>query len=112
YEGTLVGVLYHPEASPAAASFAGQFRAAYGREADSFAALGYDATRLLALAAAEGGADRSSIREYLAGVGRGGRPAYAGVTGEIRFDDNGDPVAKPFRIGEIRGGAVVLSEGR
>src|SRR5690606_28793009 len=41
YDGTLVGVLFHPESSPAAAAFAAQFRRAFGREADSFAALAY-----------------------------------------------------------------------
>lgn len=112
YDGTLVGVLYHPQASAASAAFASQFRAVYGREADSFAALGYDATRLLALAAREAAPERAAIREYLAEVGRGGNPAYAGVTGPIRFDDNGDPVDKSFDIGVLSGGTVALQEVR
>jgi branched-chain amino acid transport system substrate-binding protein len=110
YEGTLVGVLFHPDASPLATAFAAQFREAFGREPDSFAALGYDATRLIAEAARAAGADRASIREHLAGVGRDGRPAYQGVTGTIRFDENGDPVDKQFSVGAVRGGRIVLGE--
>jgi branched-chain amino acid transport system substrate-binding protein len=55
FEGTRVGLLFHPDASPAARAFADRFRAAYGREPDSFAALGYDATHLLARAAGANG---------------------------------------------------------
>lgn len=110
FDGTLVGLLYHRDHSPAARDFADRFRAAFGREPDSFAALGYDATRLLAEAARESGADRESIREHLARVGReGGAPAFAGVTGTIRFDENGDPVQKEFAVGEIRGGDILLT---
>jgi branched-chain amino acid transport system substrate-binding protein len=110
YEGTLVGVLFHPEASPLATAFAAQFRETFGREPDSFAALGYDATRLIAEAAQQAGADRASIRAYLAGIGREGSPAYQGVTGTIRYDDNGDPVDKQFSVGVVRGGRIVLGE--
>lgn len=113
FEGTLVGLLYHRDRSAAARGFAERFRAAYGREADSFAALGYDATRLLATAAAEGGANREAIRRYLAGVGRsGGAEPFPGVTGTIRFDGHGDPVQKEFAVGEIRGGDLLLTAPR
>jgi branched-chain amino acid transport system substrate-binding protein len=109
YDGTLVGLLYHPDASPAALAFADRFRAAFGREPDSFAALGYDATHLLARAAREGGPSRRRIRDHLAGVGRaGGSPPFPGVTGTLRLDANGDPAAKAFAVGEIRGGRIVL----
>lgn len=109
FDGTMVGLLFHPDASPAARRFAERFRAAYHREPDAFAALGYDATRLLALAATEAGARRSSIRDYLAEVGAtGGRPPFAGVTGTIRFDAQGDPIAKGFNLGSMRGGKIIL----
>lgn len=112
FDETLVGVLFHPDASPRSAAFAAQFRAAYGREADSFAALAYDATRLVAEAAREAGPDRIAIRDYLAGVGREGAPPYEGVTGTIRFDANGDPVDKEFAVGEIHQGRIRLTDGR
>jgi branched-chain amino acid transport system substrate-binding protein len=113
YEGTLVGLLYHPDASPDARRFADAFRRAYGHEPDSFAACAYDAVMLLARAARQAGPDREAIRRYLAGVGSGaeGSPPFAGAAGTLRFDRNGDPVDKSFAIGAIRGGAVVL-EGR
>jgi branched-chain amino acid transport system substrate-binding protein len=111
FDGTLVGVLFHADASPRAGAFAAQFRSATGREADSFAALGYDATLLLAQAAREAGPDRKSIRDYLALVGREDRPAYEGVTGTIRFDGNGDAVDKEFAIGMIRDGRIHLAGG-
>jgi branched-chain amino acid transport system substrate-binding protein len=113
FEGTMVGLLYHPDASPESRSFAERFRAAYGREPDSFAALGYDAALLLARAVAEAGADRERVRAYLAGVGReGGVPAFAGVTGTLRFDASGDPVDKGFAVGVIRGGRIHLQAER
>lgn len=112
YEGTRVGVLFHPDASPAAAAFAAQFRGTYGREADSFAALGYDATRLLAQALRQAGPDRAAVRDYLAAVGTGGNPAFQGVSGTIRFDANGDPVGKDFAVGVIRDGRIVLERRR
>lgn len=108
YDGTLVGLLYHPDASAAAREFADRFRAVYGREPDSFAALGYDATMLLAQAVEDAGADRRSIQRYLASVGRNGTPAFPGATGAIRFDEHGDPVEKGFAVGEIRDGAILL----
>lgn len=109
FDGTMVGLLFHPDASTASAHFAERFRAAFHREPDSFAALGYDATRLLATAAEAAGPRRSSIREYLARLGReGGTPPYEGVTGTIRFDANGDPVAKDFHVGSMKSGRITL----
>ncbi len=112
FDGTMVGLLYHPQESTEATKFAAAFQAAYGRPPDSFAALGYDAVRLLARAAAAAGPDRKAIRDYLAAVGRpGGSPPYLGAAGVIRFDQNGDPQGKQFAIGVIRGGAMQLAEG-
>jgi branched-chain amino acid transport system substrate-binding protein len=111
YDGALVGLLFHPDATAASRSFAERFRAAYDREPDSFAALGYDATLLLARAASEAGANRRAIRAYLAGVGRpGGSPPFEGVAGTVRFDENGDPAGKPFSVGVIRQGTIHLRE--
>lgn len=108
YDGVRVGILFHPDAGPDAAAFAARFRAAYGREPDSYAALGYDATRVLAAAARDGGATRAAIRNHIAGIGRDGQPAFDGVAGPIRFDEAGDPIAKPSPVATIRGGRLVL----
>lgn len=108
YDGTLVGLLYHPHTNDRSRTFAERYRAAYGREADSFAALGYDATRLLARAVESAGSDREDVRRYLSRVG-GEVPAFPGATGIIRFDENGDPIEKGFAVGEIRGGEILLN---
>jgi branched-chain amino acid transport system substrate-binding protein len=110
FEGTLVGLLFHPDASPAAREFSAAFRAEYGRDPDSFAATAYDAVMLLAKAADEGGADRTRIRNYLERVGRGVL-AFEGATGSLSFDENGDPSNKQFAIGVIRDGAIRLAGG-
>jgi len=109
FEGTYVGMLFHPDVSPRARAFATAYRAATQREPDSSAATSYDAVYLIARAMREGNVTRQSIRDYLAGVGReGGSPPFDGVSGPVRFDDNGDPVAKPFTVVVIRGGRFVL----
>jgi len=112
YDGTEVGLLFHAGQSPRARTFSEAFLGEYGREADSFAALGYDAVHLLARAASEAGVGRERIRDYLGRVGApGGHPAFDGVAGTVRFDANGDPEAKDFAIGIIADGRIVLQRG-
>lgn len=111
YDGTLVGVLYHPDMSPAARKFAEAFRAAYRREPDSSAATSYDAVQLLARALREGHTSRAAIRAYLETVGRtGGSPALEGVSGPVAFDANGDPVGKPVALVRIESGRFRLQQ--
>jgi branched-chain amino acid transport system substrate-binding protein len=113
FAGTQVGMLYHPGATPAGGRFAEAFRRAYGREPDSFAACAYDAVMLLATAAEANGPTPRAIRDYLRGVGRpDGVAAYVGATGEIRFDENGDPLDKAYVIGTVGGGRITLAAGR
>jgi branched-chain amino acid transport system substrate-binding protein len=109
FEGTYVGMLFHPDVSPRARTFTAAYRAAFQREPDSSAATSYDAVYLLTRAMRAGHLTRREIRDYLAGVGRqGGSPAFEGVSGPVRFDANGDPVEKPFTVVVIRGGKFVL----
>jgi branched-chain amino acid transport system substrate-binding protein len=112
YDGIMVGMLFHPEGSPAAREFAAAFRAAFGREPDSFAATAYDAVHLLARAVEAVGPRRAAIRRHLAGVGRdGGSEPFQGVTGSLRFDERGDPIDKDFAVGQIRGDGIQLLNG-
>jgi branched-chain amino acid transport system substrate-binding protein len=79
--------------------FITNFRKANNAAPDAFAALGYDAVRLIAHAAASG-TNRRSIRDAIAGL----TPAqpYQGVTGPISFSPDGtllgpQPVIVPLR---------------
>lgn len=109
YDGTLVGMLFHPESSAAATRFAENFRKAYGREPESSAATAYDAVRLLARAVAAGATDRESIRRYLDAVGRDqNNQPFEGVTGTVRFDERGEPQGKPFVIAALDNGTFRL----
>ena len=112
YDGTLVGLLYHPAASDRARAFAQAYRQAYGSDPDPFAAAAYDAVNLLAAAAKANGASRDGIQRYLHTLGQpGGAAPFQGATGEIRFDRNGDPQQKAFAVGVIANGTIQLSNG-
>ncbi len=113
FDGTVVGLLYHPDASPRARAFAEAYRARYAREPDSSAALAYDAVKLLAGAIAAGRTDREGIRGWLEAVGRdGAHPVYQGVAGPVAFDANGDPKEKGFNVGVIQNGRIQLLRGQ
>jgi branched-chain amino acid transport system substrate-binding protein len=106
YEGTYIGLLYHPDAPGGGGEeFVEAYRARYGDPPDHFAALGYDGLMLLAQAAKEVGFERAKIRDYLAQVGRE-REAFAGVSGRIAFDEDGDPIGKSFAIGRVSGNTI------
>jgi branched-chain amino acid transport system substrate-binding protein len=110
YEGTLVGLLYHRDASDPARAFAEAYRRAYNAEADPFAAAAYDAVKLLAAAAGANGPTREGIQRYLRRLGQEGGPEpFVGATGTIRFDDNGDPLQKAFAVGSIQNGTLQLT---
>lgn len=113
FAGTQVGMLYHPGATPAAGRFADAFRRAYGREPDSFAACAYDAVMLLAAAARANGPTPHGIHDYLLHLGQpGGAEPFLGAAGEIRFDENGDPLDKAYVIGTVGGGRITLAGQR
>ena len=108
YDGTYVGLLYHPEATTGVGEgFAAAYEQRYGEPPDHFAALAYDAVMLAGEAAANAGLERQAIRDYLSTVGDS-RPPFSGVTGRIAFDDNGDPVGKAYGVGRIRGNVIEL----
>ena len=84
----------------AARQFAATYLQRFGQPATQQAALSYDAAMLIGRAALAVGRDRARIRDWIASVGVTA-PAIRGVTGEIRFDENGDAVGKPVVIGLI-----------
>lgn len=84
--------------------FVAAYEAAYGARPDVYAAHGYDAVKLLALAIQESGTDAQELRFYLNSMN-----PYPGVTGSTDFDDNGD-VRKFHRMYQIQAGAGVPLE--
>lgn len=109
--------------TPQAREFVDAFRQRYGRAPDAFAALSYDATRLVADALETvlprqrrnteptlGDAQRlrEALRDHIATVGRSS-PAFQGATGAIAFDENGDPVDKEIVVGVVRDGRLVTA---
>ncbi|HET7463434.1 MAG TPA: branched-chain amino acid ABC transporter substrate-binding protein [Longimicrobium sp.] len=112
YEGTMVGLLYHRDASERARAFAEAYRAAYGADPDPFAAAAYDAVMLLGTAARANGPTREGIQRYLHTLGQsGGAPPFQGATGDIKFDAHGDPLNKDFAVGVITNGTIQLNKG-
>jgi branched-chain amino acid transport system substrate-binding protein len=108
YDGTYVGLLYHADApGQTGRQFVESYRSRYGEPPDHFAALAYDAVKLVAQAAEDVGFDREKIRDYLAAVGDG-RAAFQGVGGLIAFDANGDRREKNYAVGRIMGSRIEL----
>jgi branched-chain amino acid transport system substrate-binding protein len=91
---------FDPERATAAEQlvFIGDYRRRYGGLPDHQSALAYDAAMLIGRAAQAVGGNRRKIRDWVAAVGRG-VPAHPGVTGVIRFDENGDAANKVVLIG-------------
>jgi len=71
--------------------FVAAYRARFHEDPDRFAAHAYDALKLLVLAMErEGSADPESVRKGLNSI-----EDYAGATGPVAFDENGDVVQYP-----------------
>jgi len=106
-EGVYVGTPFSArDPRPEAQRFVEAFRKRHKMDPDGNAALGYDATMLLAEAAREAGADRERIREYLRKLG--GERRFAGVTGAISFTPGGDPENKQIVVARFQRGALAV----
>jgi branched-chain amino acid transport system substrate-binding protein len=106
-EGAYVGAPFAPtDPRPEAQKFVAAFKAANnGMEPDGNAALGYDATKLIAAALAAVGPDRTRVRDWLAQLS----VPFAGVTGPIRFLPTGDPAGKSITMTRVgKDGALVV----
>ena len=86
--------------TPEAKAFVSAFTKKYGVPPEQRSALAYDATMLIGHAVLEGGATRPRVRDFLASIGNA-RPAVAGVTGRIAFDQQHDVVDKPVVIATV-----------
>lgn len=109
-EGALVGAPFTPlDPRPEAQRFVDAYRTRFDAEPDGNAALAYDAVQLLTAAVRAVGQDRARIRAWLAG--RTPERAFAGVTGAIAFQANGDPIGKSFTMTRVGAGRLALAEG-
>jgi len=92
-QGVYVGVPFTAEdPRPQAQRFVNAFIQRFHMPPDNNAALAYDATMLLYVAATNSHGDRRAIRDYLAALTPA--TAYQGVSGAISFGTDGDPVGK------------------
>jgi branched-chain amino acid transport system substrate-binding protein len=109
-EGVYVGAPFSSEdPRREVQEFVRAFRAKFGRDPNSFAALAYDATMVIARAIESAGANRAGVRAYLASM----RDAktYDGVTGRIAFQPSGDVAGKPMAMTRVQRGALVVQKG-
>jgi branched-chain amino acid transport system substrate-binding protein len=91
--------------TPIVKEFVAKFQEKYGAPPDTFAALGYDAARLLADAIKRAGsADSKTLRDALAETA-----GFEGVTGRISFDANRN-ASKPGLIVTVKGGKFEIAE--
>jgi branched-chain amino acid transport system substrate-binding protein len=109
-EGAYVATPFTSEdPRPAAQRFVAAFRARYHRSPDGNAALGYDATMLIAQAIEQAGPSRAKVRSWLSSLGE--QDAFPGVTGPIRFEKSGDVVGKGVVVTRARHGALIVERG-
>jgi branched-chain amino acid transport system substrate-binding protein len=106
-EGVYVTSGFLPDRpTDAAQDFVRRYTERFGEAPRDGSAHAYDTVMLLAHAIREVGPNRHVLRDYIAGVGTV-HPAYEGVTGTIRFDENGDVVGKDVSVGVVRDGRIV-----
>jgi len=109
-EGVYVGAPFSADdPRREAQEFVQAFRAKFGRDPNSFAALAYDATMVVAQAIERGGATRTAVRDYLASMHDAN--TYQGITGPIAFQATGDVSGKPMAMTRVHRGALVLQNG-
>lgn len=107
-EGTLISCPFLFDAGgPRAAKFAEAYRARFKTDADAWAALSYDAVRMVAQALQEKGATREAVFGYLNAMNTPGT-AFPGMTGNTYFE-NGD-CRKPVHMARVKGGKFVAAE--
>jgi len=88
---------------PDVQAFVRSYRARYGETPNAYAALAYDATKIVAQAIDRVGPDRGKVRDYLAHLDA----PYVGVTGSTVFGENGDPKDKPMVMMKIHDRALI-----
>jgi branched-chain amino acid transport system substrate-binding protein len=104
-EGVMAVSYYHQSMEfPGTAEYAAAYKAKYGYDSDTFAALAYDATRLVIEAMKANGPTREGIRQYLAEV-----EEFPGVAGPITFNELND-VTRDIIVLIVRDGVLVPAD--
>jgi branched-chain amino acid transport system substrate-binding protein len=103
----LLGTFVVTNPDPAVQQFIKKYRAKYGIDPDTFAALAYDQGYVLKAAmekaSAKGAITRESLRDAMAAS------HYKGITGTVTFDAQGDWV-RPYLYITVKGGKFVLAQ--
>jgi branched-chain amino acid transport system substrate-binding protein len=108
-EGVYVSSAFLPDRpTEKAQAFVRDYRTRFHELPDHRGAMTYDVIYLLKDAIEHGGASRAAIRDYVAGVGTRTSP-FEGVSGEIKFDRNGDVVGKPVTVGIVHNRQLVTA---
>jgi branched-chain amino acid transport system substrate-binding protein len=104
--GVYVGTSFNAaDPKPEVQQFVQAFIAKYKTQPDAFAALAYDATRLLAKAIERKGNNRIAIREFLTTLDA--TNPFQGVTGPVYFNSSGDPIGMGFHVAQVTDGELV-----
>lgn len=105
-EGAYVGTSFNAEDQSATVKrFVRAFTKRYAVTPDAFAALGYDATMLVARAISKKGANRRGIRDYLSSLDA--EHSFEGLSGSLYFSEGGDPLGMGFRVARVSHGALL-----
>jgi branched-chain amino acid transport system substrate-binding protein len=105
-EGAYLGTSFNAQdPSPRVQRFVQAFTRRYDATPDAFAALGYDATMLVARALSQKGTSRAGVRDYIASLD--GEHPFQGVVGSLHFSKGGDPVGMRFRVARVTHGALL-----
>jgi len=109
--GAYVGTSFNAaEPKPEVQRFVRAFMAKYKTQPDAFAALAYDATRLLAKAIERKGNNRIAVREFLMSLDSSN--PFEGVTGPAYFNPSGDPIGMGFHVAQVIDGELVSGGAR
>src|SRR5215212_275200 len=109
--GAYVGTSFNAEdPSPEVRKFVRAFQGRYQTKPDAFAALAYDATRLIAEALTKKGKSRQGVRDYLKALTT--TSPFEGVTGPVYFNGSGDPIGMGFHVAQVVSGTLMSGGAR
>lgn len=107
-EGVFVSSAFLPDRPDAAAqNFVRNYQERYHKLPDHRGAMTYDIVMMLRDAIRASGTDRAAIRDYIAGIDK--YHPRAGISGTIKFNENGDVLGKDVAVGVVRNGELVTA---